>query len=154
MVLQSKVLVQWLNFHSVNKEITCSVTEFSLSEQGLYFMYLAALWPRNIITNEHSDIAYWHNGNHLQMPLANSCFYANICNIAELSGISSFIQWFSFGSADTSIPLNGKSKLIFCLTMAEIISPLSYTLWRIGSFHCSLYDYIESRFFKAQHEKL
>ena len=40
MVLQSKVLVQWLNFHSVNKEITCSVTEFSLSEQGIYFAAL------------------------------------------------------------------------------------------------------------------
>ncbi len=34
-VLQSKVLVQWLNFHSVNKGITCSATEFSLIEQGL-----------------------------------------------------------------------------------------------------------------------
>ena len=41
MVLHSKILVQWLNFHSVNKEFTCSVTEFLLIGQGLYF----ATWP-------------------------------------------------------------------------------------------------------------
>ncbi len=34
---ESKFLVQWLNFHSLNKDTTCSVTEFSHIEQALYF---------------------------------------------------------------------------------------------------------------------
>ena len=44
MVLHSKVLVQWMNFHSVNKVCPCSMNENSFIEQGLSS---AAPWAWN-----------------------------------------------------------------------------------------------------------
>ncbi len=49
-VLHSKALVQRLNFHSVNKEITCSVTEeYVASLIGLLKQILLAYWARTLL---------------------------------------------------------------------------------------------------------
>ncbi len=57
-VLHSNVLAQWMNLHSLDKDITCSLTEFSLIEPGLYFV---TLWTRNLLIIQR--FFFWECGS-------------------------------------------------------------------------------------------
>ena len=81
-VLQSKVFVQWLNFQSMNEDITCSVTEFSLIDQGLYF---AAPWAKNLLI--HSMILFWEWG--LSFCLKHECLSPEVYKFTTYKDILS-----------------------------------------------------------------